>query len=140
LSRKRVVVLARQATLAFGNKTLESILGLLQSLKFGLRSVSWARMGGGVVRGVGVSRLGPQEDKLLPSISCSNIACLKNLSPQPRHTVPKHVTNTCPNACSISDWLQPTVNVGDVTEYTEVVYPSRRMYSRLGRVVELVYL
>jgi hypothetical protein len=35
---------------------------------------------------------------------------------------------------------QPTVNVGGVTDdYSEVMYPSRRVYSRLGRVIELVY-
>jgi hypothetical protein len=64
LSRKRVVVLARQATLAGGNETLESILELLQSLKFGLRSVSWAKGGGG--GGGGVSRLGPTRRQIAP--------------------------------------------------------------------------
>ncbi len=37
-SRNRVVVLARQATQPGGTGSLESILGLLKSLKFGLRA------------------------------------------------------------------------------------------------------
>jgi hypothetical protein len=91
-----------------------------------------------------VSRLGPTRRQIaLFNFLLKHRLFKKFQPPTASHIVPKHVTNTCTNACSIAEWLMDfsvkgkygQSSVGGVTdEYIEVVYPSLRMYPRLGRV------
>jgi hypothetical protein len=70
-SRNRVVVPARQATQAGGNDSLESILGLLKSLKFGLcDGIIEQSMGGqGTEQDIGLSYRPARLHRLVEMIS-----------------------------------------------------------------------